>query len=197
MLIKHLFPALLTLVAVEGTAAAATHHPEITPAPVLVMRSPVAAPDAQYYTPPTTTRSLFSINETSLRERLPKPTCTQTITPDKNGYVPPGTCNSNYLYYPSYTAAVALAVVFGFIAFLHTTQAVLYKKSSCWVVIMGALWEFVGYVTRSASTKNQQSTGLVFVSQILILLSPVCTNIVPFMRFLFANNNQGSTRLTI
>jgi hypothetical protein len=143
------------------------------------VRDTAVAP-TQYYTPSPTTRSIFSFNETSLSEKLPKPTCTQTITPDKNGYVPPGTCNSNYQYYPSFAAAVAAAVSFGFITALHITQAAFYRKGFCWVVIMGTFWELGGFISRSISTKNQQSTGLVFISQIFILLAPICMVILLF-----------------
>jgi hypothetical protein len=169
MLVPWLFPALLILI--KGFAVAT--QPEITPAPALPVRDLTTTP-AQYYTSPSATHSIFSFNATSLSEKLPKPTCTQTITPDKNGYVPPGTCNSNYEYYPSFAAAVAVAVVFGVITILHILQAALYRKGFCWVVIMGALWELGGFVSRSASTRHQQSTGLVFISQIFILLAPIC-----------------------
>ncbi len=58
------------------------------------------------------------------------PTCIQTITPDKNGYVPPGTCNALYDYYPSFAAAVAASVAFGVLTVAHITQAAMYKKAS-------------------------------------------------------------------
>jgi hypothetical protein len=54
------------------------------------------------------------------------PTCIQTITPDKNGYVPPGTCGALYDYYPSFAAAVVTAVLFGMLTVAHV--AGFYKK---------------------------------------------------------------------
>lgn len=39
---------------------------------------------------------------------------------------------------------------------------------------MGSLWEFGSYVTRTISTRNQQNSGLALISQILILLAPIC-----------------------
>jgi hypothetical protein len=59
---------------------------------------------------------------------LALPTCIQTITPDKNGYVPPGTCGALYNYYPSFTAAVVFAVLFGMLTVAHIAQAAVFKK---------------------------------------------------------------------
>lgn len=56
------------------------------------------------------------------------PTCIQTLTPDKNGYLPPGTCNALYDYYPSSTSAVAFAAIFGCLTLAHIIQAFFYKK---------------------------------------------------------------------
>jgi hypothetical protein len=55
------------------------------------------------------------------------PTCIQTITPDKNGFVPPGTCNALYDYYPNFTAAVVFAALFGMSAIAHISQATYFK----------------------------------------------------------------------
>ncbi|KAL7906628.1 hypothetical protein GGI35DRAFT_471137 [Trichoderma velutinum] len=56
------------------------------------------------------------------------PTCHQTITPDHNGYVPPGTCGAIWTYYPAFKAAVAFAVVFALLLGVHLLQAIVYKK---------------------------------------------------------------------
>jgi hypothetical protein len=56
------------------------------------------------------------------------PTCIQTITPDKNGYLPPGTCNALWDYYPSFVTAVAFSVLFGALTTIHIGQAVKYRK---------------------------------------------------------------------
>jgi hypothetical protein len=59
---------------------------------------------------------------------LALPTCIQTITPDKNGFVPPGTCGALYDYYPSFAAAVIFAVLFGMLTVAHIAQAAVFKK---------------------------------------------------------------------
>lgn len=56
------------------------------------------------------------------------PTCHQTITPDHNGYVPPGTCGAIWTYYPAFKAAVAFAVMFALLLGVHLWQAIIYKK---------------------------------------------------------------------
>lgn len=56
------------------------------------------------------------------------PTCKQTITPDENGYVPPGTCGAIWDYYPSFAAALTFAFLFGGLMVLHIWQAAKYKK---------------------------------------------------------------------
>jgi hypothetical protein len=110
----------------------------------------------------------------SLSLNLPTPTCTRTITPDKNGYLPPGTCEALYNFYPSFAAAIIMAIVFGILTAAHLIQASIFKQGFCWVVIMGASWEFIGYLVHSFATRHQQSTALALVAQLLILLGPLC-----------------------
>lgn len=56
------------------------------------------------------------------------PTCVQTITPDKNGHVPPGTCNALWDYYPNFGAAVVFSGLFGLLVVAHIWQAAAYHK---------------------------------------------------------------------
>ncbi|KAL6800988.1 hypothetical protein GGI42DRAFT_343788 [Trichoderma sp. SZMC 28013] len=62
------------------------------------------------------------------------PTCHQTITPDHNGYVPPGTCGAIWTYYPAFKAAVAFTVMFALLLGVHLWQAIIYKKTE---VVLG------------------------------------------------------------
>lgn len=39
---------------------------------------------------------------------------------------------------------------------------------------MGALWETVSFITRSLGSRNQQNLGYATVSQLLLLLAPLC-----------------------
>lgn len=119
------------------------------------------------------------------------PTCVHTIEPDKNGYVPPGSCGALYDYYPSFVAAAVFSGLFGVLMMLHIAQAAKLKSVSfcdygwsgyvlnivqkfSWVVIMGAIWETAAFVFRTISTKHQQSAGIDLVSTIFVLLAPLC-----------------------
>lgn len=105
-----------------------------------------------------------------------------TMTPDHNGYVPEYACNAQYNYYPSFTAAIIFSVIFGITTVGHIYQAFHHKKLRlCWPLIMGATWELAGFAIRTASTKNQQSVPLAFVSQLLVLLAPMWVNAFIYM----------------
>ncbi|KAL4956600.1 RTA1 like protein-domain-containing protein [Aspergillus filifer] len=114
-------------------------------------------------------------------ERRDEDTCTPTISPDANGYVPPTECNAMYSYYPSFGAAIAFSVLFGILITIHFVQAALHRASFAWVILMSATWEFGGFVTRTLSTRHQQSDSLATVSQILILLAPLWVNAFDYM----------------
>ncbi|OCK73134.1 hypothetical protein K432DRAFT_254932, partial [Lepidopterella palustris CBS 459.81] len=106
--------------------------------------------------------------------------CT-TAVPGKYGYVPEDACNAQWNYYPSFAAAVAFAVLFGFVLVGHVVEAFVFRKAYCWVLIMGASWEFASFITRALGAHNQQSQALVTVSQLLLLLSPLWINAFVYM----------------
>jgi hypothetical protein len=81
---------------------------------VIITRDPITLPHA------TITNEPITLN-------LP-PKCVQTDIPDSNGFVPVGTCGSNYNYYPSFGAAVAASILFGIVTVVHIVQAASYKK---------------------------------------------------------------------
>ncbi|GKU19608.1 unnamed protein product [Fusarium langsethiae] len=109
------------------------------------------------------------------------PTCVQTYEPDENGYLPPGTCNAHWNYYPSFFAAAVFAVLFAILTGVHVWQAARHKKSWCWVIIMAGIWETTAFTFRAISTKHQQSIGVLLVFQIFILLAPVWVNAYAYM----------------
>ena len=143
--------------------------------------SQATVPDVTHpaHTPP----SITHVSHSQVSVSVSIPTCTMTSVPDKNGYVPPGTCHAYYDYYPSFNAALAFAILFGILTTLHITQAAFYKKPFCWVICMAVIWEFGSFLTRTLSTRNQQSAGLVLVSQILVLLAPLWVNAFDYMLF--------------
>lgn len=132
---------------------------------------PTTASTPETTTATTTTATGFQL---TLSLDLPSNTCTPTIAPDKYGWVPPSECDALYLYYPSFGAAIAAAVIFGILTMVHFVQATMYKAGFAWVVLMGVSWETVAYAVRAYSTRNQQDDTVVTVAQMFILLAPLC-----------------------
>lgn len=165
-----LFSLLVTSLTVFAT-------PIQTPAPVYGLsprdETPTTTAKASTTTDPTSTTTETGFHLT-LSLNLPSNTCTPTVAPDKNGWVPASQCNALYLYYPSFGAAIAFAVIFGLLMVAHLIQATIYKAGFAWVVLMGVAWECVGYATRALSTRNQQDTTIATITQIFILLAPLC-----------------------
>jgi hypothetical protein len=200
MIVRALFLLASAAALVSAAPQTRTYPFQQTPAPV---PTPTLQPRSPEFTSVSISHVSISITPVSIRPHstfslslnLPTPTCTQTIVPDKNGYVPPGTCGALFNYYPSLAAAVIMSGVFGVVSAVHVVQAAVYKTGFCWVVIMGVLWQFGGYLTRALATTHQQSSGLVTVSQLLVLLSPLCQ--FPQSRFISKSYQiQGSTLLT-
>ncbi|KAM0442755.1 hypothetical protein ACHAQK_003810 [Fusarium lateritium] len=126
-----------------------------------------------------TTEEYFTLPAKTIQIVIP--TCIQTHEPDENGFLPPGTCNANWNYYPSFSAAAALAVLFAALTAVHVWQAAKYKKSWCWVIIMAGIWETVAFTFRAISTKHQQSIGVLLTFNIFILLAPIWVNAYAYM----------------
>jgi hypothetical protein len=108
------------------------------------------------------------------------PECTTAI-PGSYGYVPPSSCNALYLYNPSFTAAVAFAVLFGLLTIVHIFLAILHRKSFCWVIIMGAIWELASFILRTLGTRDQQNEAYATASTLLFLLAPLWINAFVYM----------------
>jgi hypothetical protein len=59
---------------------------------------------------------------------------------------------------------------------LHIIQAIHYRKSFLWVLIMGAAWEMVAAVARVVSIKNPTSKSDYEVSFVFLVLAPLWIN---------------------
>ncbi|WEW56701.1 hypothetical protein PRK78_002149 [Emydomyces testavorans] len=125
--------------------------------------------------------SIPPVSIPSLSLDLPSNTCTPTIAPDKNGFVPPTECNALYLYYPSFAAALVFTGLFFIVFCGHFVQATVFKVKFVWVILMGSLWEFGGFLTRALSTRDQQNSTLATIAQLLILLAPLWVNAFDYM----------------
>ena len=174
--------------------SAASPTPISTPSPALSARAAITSPPSATAPPsrrddnfdpsipplsldlPTISIAKPSIPSFSLN--LPPKTCTPGFssyaTPGPNGYVPADACNALWVYFPNFAAAVAFSILFGVLTIAHLGQAVLYRNGFCWVIIMAALWETGAYAFRALGSKDQQSSGIATVAQILVLVAPIC-----------------------
>ncbi|MCJ1286200.1 hypothetical protein MMC26_005545 [Xylographa opegraphella] len=160
---------------------ATTTTPSLQPPVSIISIAPITIPPVTLTPVSIPPVSIPIITPVSLDLHLPSPTCIQTITPDANGYVPPGSCNALYKFYPSFATAVIFSILFGAVTLLHIGQAAAHKKPFCWVIIMGGLWETGSFITRTLSTRAQQETGLALTSELLVLLAPLWINAFDYM----------------
>ncbi|KAJ7186543.1 RTA1 domain-containing protein [Mycena filopes] len=84
--------------------------------------------------------------------------------------------NYNFLYCPSFPAAVLFTALFALTTVGHLIQAFLYRKRFCWVLVMGGAWETAGLALRILAVLNTTSATFGTPSQLLILLSPLWIN---------------------
>ncbi|KAF5547296.1 phospholipid-translocating ATPase [Fusarium napiforme] len=108
--------------------------------------------------------------------------CT-TAVPGKYGRVPVDACNANYFFDPSFAANLAFCVLFGMTTMVHLIQAILFKKLKkfCWVAIMGAAWETIGFAFKTLGSRDQQSQTYVILGQLFFLLAPLWVNAFVYM----------------
>jgi len=86
-----------------------------------------------------------------------------------------------WTYCPSLPAAILFSVLFGIITTYHIYQAHFFKKSFCWVLIMGAIWETAAFVIRCVAIQNPTSQGAFDPQFLLILLAPLWINAFDYM----------------
>ncbi|KAJ7161145.1 RTA1 like protein-domain-containing protein [Mycena filopes] len=82
----------------------------------------------------------------------------------------------NFLYCPSFPAAVLFSALFGLTTLFHLVQAISYRKKFCWVIVMAGLWETTGLILRVFSILNTTSSAFGTPSTLLILLAPLWIN---------------------
>ena len=165
------------------TSALPAQTPSPAPEPTQAIELRAAAPSFTGVHISLKSISKFSYSHSSISLDLPSSTCTQSIKPDKNGYVPPGSCGALWNYYPSFGAAILFSVLFGGVMIAHLAQGILYKAGYCWVVLMAAIWEFGSYASRVAGSRMQQNVTIATISQILVLLAPIWVNAFDYMVF--------------
>lgn len=86
-----------------------------------------------------------------------------------------------WVYCPSIAAAILFSVLFGATTIAHAVQAIVYRKRFAFVLIMGAIWECGGYITRTLSVLHQKNVAIYTAQQLLILLAPLWINAYIYM----------------
>ena len=79
-----------------------------------------------------------------------------------------------WLYDPSLIAAIIFSHLFMVTTIVHVWQSVHYRARFCVPLILGGIWEAVGYAIRAASTQKEDSVGLYATQLTLIILAPAC-----------------------
>lgn len=79
--------------------------------------------------------------------------------------------NTMWTFCPSVQPAYVMAILFGITTLAHLIQAILHKKTYCWVITMSGLWQTVNYVLRILSIKNPTNYPYYAGWFILILVS--------------------------
>jgi hypothetical protein len=97
--------------------------------------------------------------------------------------LPPDSPEAVWPYCPSEAAAVLFFVLFFGTMVANIGFAIRYRTAFLWVLIMGASWEFGGFVVRALGTRFQQSLAMYAVQLILILLAPLWINAFVYMFF--------------
>lgn len=154
----------------------------ITASPSLVITPARRGDDFEPSIPPLSlnlpTISIANPSRASFSLDLPPTTCTPGFsayaTPGLDGYVPAEACNAMWAYFPNFAAAIAFSVLFSIPTIAHLCQAIVYRNGFCWVMIMASLWETGAYAFRALGSKDQQSSGIALVAQILVLVAPIC-----------------------
>lgn len=68
-------------------------------------------------------------------------------------------------------AAILFTILFALTTCEHLLQAVFYKKTYCWVIVVSGLAQTVNYICRIISIKNPNSLGPYAAWFVLILVS--------------------------
>jgi hypothetical protein len=81
---------------------------------------------------------------------------------------------SLWIYDPSFDAAVTIASIYLTTSAIHILQAFIYRSRFCSVLVIGGIWEILGYSLRADGTKLPASTVLYATQLALIVLAPAC-----------------------
>ncbi|KAJ7203192.1 hypothetical protein C8J57DRAFT_1621210 [Mycena rebaudengoi] len=140
--------ALVGLTSMTSALVVRTDANGPNPTPTSTLTS-TAAPTGEFLTTKFSTIAGHTDAHATVPSRtitLVLPTCIQTEIPDKNGFVPPGTCHALCNFSPAFAAAVLFSVLFHYVP-QPPRHSCAYVSTFCWVLIMACFWEFSAFVT--------------------------------------------------
>lgn len=84
-------------------------------------------------------------------------------------------------YCPSYGAAITFLTIYSCTTLVHFIQTIVYRKPFVMVLIMGGIWELVGFTLRVCSILEPDNGGFYSNMGILVLLAPLWINAFVYM----------------
>jgi hypothetical protein len=78
--------------------------------------------------------------------------------------------NSFWSFCPNIAPAYLYTALFGITMIAHFVQAILYRKPYCWVIVMSALLQTAGYISRVLSIRSPANFGEYATWFVLILV---------------------------
>jgi hypothetical protein len=105
----------------------------------------------------------------------------QRTSSDQSNHIDISNPNYQFSYCPSLPAAVLFTILFGFAITGHIILAYHYRKPFCWVLIMGAMWEFISSLTRVLSLQSPYNKSLSHTSFVFLVLAPLWINAFDYM----------------
>ncbi|PWY73125.1 hypothetical protein BO94DRAFT_607609 [Aspergillus sclerotioniger CBS 115572] len=91
------------------------------------------------------------------------------------------TPNTMWDFCPSLAASYLFTILFALTTLAHIAQAILHRKSYCWVIAMSGLIQTVTYIFRVLSILNPASYTDYAAWFVLILIAPLWTNAFVYM----------------
>ncbi|RBQ74908.1 hypothetical protein FVER14953_13726 [Fusarium verticillioides] len=102
--------------------------------------------------------------------------------------------NTQWNFCPSAAASILFLVLFTLTTIAHLIQAIQYRSTYCWVIIMSAFWQVFTYIFRTVSIYNPASFDYYATWFVVILVAPLWTNAFAYMvfgRMVWCNTPDG------
>ncbi|KAM0804159.1 RTA1 like protein-domain-containing protein [Usnea florida] len=89
--------------------------------------------------------------------------------------------HTTWSFCPKISLACLFTILFALSTIIHITQAIIYRKRYCWVIICSGVAQTLCYVFRVLSIQNPASISWYAAWFVLILVAPLLTNAFAYM----------------